>query len=69
MSPKLSNRLKRFIHTGNELPKYYPGCWTSHKYFEPAKLPVIDEILDNDASNVEVINIILQVYLLISYSI
>ncbi|CAB3255436.1 unnamed protein product [Arctia plantaginis] len=60
ISPKLCNRLKRYLHTGNELPKYYPGCWTSHKYFEADRLPVIDEILRGGVSNVEVVNIIVQ---------
>lgn len=60
LDPKLCNRLKRFLYTGNEVPKYYPGCWTSHKYFEADKLTVINEAFEGGVNNIEVINIILK---------
>ncbi|CAK1599513.1 unnamed protein product [Parnassius mnemosyne] len=62
LDPKLRNRLTRFLHLGNEVPKYYPGCWTSHKYFEVDKLQAINEAFENGTDNVEVVNIILQAY-------
>lgn len=63
LDPKLRNRITRYLHTGNETPKYYPGCWTSH-YFEADKLKAIDEALGNGQNNVEVVDIILKVYFL-----
>lgn len=61
LDPKLRNRLARYLHTGNEIPIYYPGCWTTHKYFEADKLPALNEALEVDTSNVEVVSIILKV--------
>lgn len=61
LEPELSNRLTRYLHTGNEVPKYFPGCWTTHKYFEDDKLPVIRQIMELHPGNVEVVNIILKV--------
>lgn len=54
-------RLKRYLHTGNEVPKYFPGCWTSHKYFEADKLTALNDALANEVKNTEVVNIILKV--------
>lgn len=65
LDPKLYNRLTRFLHTGIEVPKYYPGCWTSHKYFDEDKLTVLNEIYATNPANVEVVNIILKVCMLI----
>lgn len=62
LDPKLRNRITRYLHTGNEVPKYYPGCWTSH-YFEADKLKAIDEALENGQNNLEVVDIILKVIL------
>ncbi|XP_047543631.1 uncharacterized protein LOC125075857 [Vanessa atalanta] len=62
LDPKLRNRITRYLHTGNEIPKYYPGCWNSHKYFETHKLKAIDEALESGSNNVEVVDIILQAY-------
>ncbi|XP_059054148.1 RNA-binding protein RO60-like [Achroia grisella] len=62
LDPVLHNRLTRYIHTGNEVPTYFPGCWTSHKYFEADKLTVLNEALADGANNVEVVNVILQAY-------
>ncbi|KAM3966530.1 RNA-binding protein RO60 [Aphomia sociella] len=62
LNPVLKNRLTRFIHTGNEFPSYFPGCWTSHKYFEADKLPSVTQALANGAKNLEVIEVILQAY-------
>lgn len=69
LDPKLCNRLTRFLHTGNEVPKYYPGCWSSHKYFESDKLPVISEAFEAGVDNLEVVNIILKVNTNLSSSI
>lgn len=66
LEPQMCNRLTRYLHTGNEVPRYYPGCWTTHKYFEVDKLPVIAEIMELHAGNVEVIDIIVKV--IIAYS-
>lgn len=54
-------QLMRFIHTGNELPKYFPGCWAAHKYFEVGSLQTIDFALADSVNNVEVVEIILKV--------
>ncbi|XP_050351461.1 RNA-binding protein RO60-like isoform X2 [Nymphalis io] len=62
LDPKLRNLITRYLHTGNEVPKYYPGCWNSHKYFETDKLKAIDEVLGKEPKNVEVVKIILQAY-------
>lgn len=64
IEPELSNRLTRYLHTGNELPRYYPGCWTTHKYFEEDKLPVIRQILEPHPGNVKVVAIILKVMIM-----
>lgn len=61
LDPTLRNRLLRYIYTGNELPKYYPGCWSTNKYFEENKLTVLNEAFSYDSNNVEVVNIILKV--------
>lgn len=61
LDPQLRNQITRYLHTGNELPKYYPGCWTSHKYFEVDKLKAIEEALQTSPNNVEVVNLILKV--------
>ncbi|XP_075987937.1 RNA-binding protein RO60-like isoform X2 [Anticarsia gemmatalis] len=60
LDPQLCNRITRFLHTGNEVPKYYPGCWSSHKYFEADKLTALNEALEGGVDNVEVVNIILK---------
>ncbi|CAG4926085.1 unnamed protein product [Colias eurytheme] len=62
LDPKLRNRLTRYLHTGNEIPRYYPGCWTTHKYYELDKLPALNEVFETDPNNVEVVNIILKAY-------
>ncbi|XP_072935147.1 RNA-binding protein RO60 isoform X2 [Epargyreus clarus] len=62
LDPQLRNRLTRFIHTGNEIPKYFPGCWTAAKYFEIDSLQVITDALENRENHAEVIDIILQAY-------
>ncbi|OWR41314.1 RNA-binding protein RO60-like [Danaus plexippus] len=62
LDPQLRNQITRYLHTGNELPKYYPGCWTSHKYFEVDKLKAIEEALQTSPNNVEVVNLILKAY-------
>lgn len=54
----LRNRLLRYIHTGNEAPKYFPGCWSSHKYFELDKLLALNEVFAVDPNCVAVIDII-----------
>lgn len=61
LDPKLRNRLLRYVHSGNEVPRYYPGCWSSHKYFEEDKLQAINEALAANPNNVEVVNVILKV--------
>lgn len=61
LDPKLRNQLTRFVHTGREIPKYYPGCWLSHKYFEEDKLQALNEALQNRANNVEVVEVLLKV--------
>lgn len=61
LDPSILNRLTRFLHLGNEVPKYFPGCWTSHKYFEIDKLQAINEAFEGGANNVEVVNVILKV--------
>lgn len=59
LDPSLRNRLLRYIHTGNEVPKYYPGCWSSHNYFDAEKLPALNEALETP-HGLEVVKIILQ---------
>lgn len=54
-------KLTRYLHTGKEIPKYYPGCWISHKYFEADKLTAIDVALANKPDDVEIVNIIVKV--------
>lgn len=61
LDPKLRNQLTRYIHTGREVPKYYPGCWFSHKYFKEDKLQALNVALENRANNVEVVEILLKV--------
>lgn len=61
LDPQHLNRITRYIHTGMELPKYFPGCWTTHKYFEADKLKAIDEALQADKENVEIVNLIVKV--------
>lgn len=61
LDPKLRNRITRYLHTGNEMPKYYTGCWTSH-YFGADKLGAIDEALVNGRNYLEVVDIILKAY-------
>ncbi|CAG9783196.1 unnamed protein product [Diatraea saccharalis] len=56
------NRITRYLHTGNEVPKYFPGCWSSHKYFELDRLTALNEVLANGMKNVEVVHIILKAY-------
>lgn len=56
-------RLKRYLHVGMEIPKYYPGCWASHKYFELDKLKAIDEIYEKDKNHLDVVNVIVKVIL------
>lgn len=61
LDPRLRNRLARYIHTGLEIPKYYPGCWTSHSYFEADKLKALDEAFLHDKDNKEVVDIVVKV--------
>ena len=61
LEPELCNRLTRYLHTGNELPKYFPGCWTTHNYFTESKLPVMSQIMELHPGNVESIDIIVKV--------
>ncbi|CAH2100239.1 unnamed protein product [Euphydryas editha] len=60
LDTKLRNRITRFLHTGNEIPKYYPGCW--QKYFENDHFKAIDELLDKEPKNHEVVDIIVKAY-------
>ncbi|KAJ2946589.1 hypothetical protein O0L34_g12644 [Tuta absoluta] len=59
---QLRNQLERFLHTGNEVPKYYPGCWASHKYFTVDKLQTVNIALANGTCNLEVVETILKAY-------
>ncbi|KAI5642420.1 TROVE domain-containing protein [Phthorimaea operculella] len=59
---QLRNQLERFLHTGNEVPKYFPGCWASHKYFTVDKLQTINTALANGTCNLEVVQTILKAY-------
>lgn len=68
LDPKLHNQLTRFVHTGREIPKYYPGCWLSHKYFDEDKLPILNETLQNRANQVEVVEVLLKVSYLLPIS-
>lgn len=63
LTPVLRNRLTRFLHLGKEEPKYYPGCWSSHDYFDGRNLKVIELALQNGSNNTEVVDIILKVSL------
>lgn len=47
------------------MPKYYPGCWTSHQYFEADKLTAIGVALANKPNDVEIVNIIVKVRILL----
>ncbi|KAH9645812.1 hypothetical protein HF086_012539 [Spodoptera exigua] len=60
LEPELTNRLTRYLHTGNEFPRYYPGCWTTHKYFDEDKLPVLPQITEIHPGNTEAVDIILK---------
>ncbi|XP_053601105.1 RNA-binding protein RO60-like [Plodia interpunctella] len=62
LDPALRNRVIRYLHTGNEFPIYFPGCWASHKYFEADKLPVINLILADAAHGSDVVEIIVKAY-------
>ncbi|XP_041974520.1 60 kDa SS-A/Ro ribonucleoprotein-like [Aricia agestis] len=62
LDPSLKNRLTRYLHTGCEVPKYYPGCWMSHKYFEADKLKAIEEALQRGVNHNEIIDIIVKAY-------
>ncbi|XP_023951144.2 RNA-binding protein RO60 [Bicyclus anynana] len=62
LNPTIRKRVTRYLHTGNELPKYYPGCWETHKYFLPEKLTAIDAGLINEPNNLEIVNIIVKAY-------
>ncbi|KAL0895976.1 hypothetical protein ABMA27_011970 [Loxostege sticticalis] len=62
LDTNVRNRLTRYLHTGNEVPKYFPGCWTSHKYFEADRLTALNDALANGMNNVEVVNVILKAY-------
>ncbi|KAI8429622.1 hypothetical protein MSG28_000216 [Choristoneura fumiferana] len=62
LDPKHRIQLMRFLHTGNEVPKYFPGCWAAHKYFEVDSLQTLDFALANSVNNVEVVEIILKAY-------
>ncbi|CAK1548205.1 unnamed protein product [Leptosia nina] len=62
LDPKLRNRFTRYLHNGTEQPIYYPGCWTSHKYFEADGLPVLSEIFRIQPNNTEVVKIIVKAY-------
>ncbi|KAL4709813.1 hypothetical protein ACJJTC_001267 [Scirpophaga incertulas] len=64
LDPNVRKALTRFIHTGNQSPKYYPGCWTSHKYYELTqdRLVSLNNMFPNGLGDVEVVNIILKAY-------
>lgn len=59
---KSKNELTRFLYTGKEVAKYYPGCWTTHKYFEEGSLQVVDRVLADNNVNTEIIDIILKAH-------
>lgn len=61
LDPALRCRILRYLYTGNEVPKYYPGCWEAHNYFKIDKLTALNEALTNDPNNTEVINLIVKV--------
>lgn len=61
LDSNLHNRVTRYIHTGTEIPKYFPGCWNSHKYFEVDKLQALNEVIVKGEDMLEVVNIILKV--------
>ncbi|KAJ0181001.1 hypothetical protein K1T71_003086 [Dendrolimus kikuchii] len=60
LDPMIRNRLLRYIHTGNETPKYFPGCWSSHKYFDTDKLTALNEVFINGVNNIAVVEVILK---------
>ncbi|KOB75744.1 putative ribonucleoprotein [Operophtera brumata] len=62
LDPKIRNLITRFIHVGKEKPKYYPGCWTAHEYFEPERLVALDKAFEESNENcLEAINLLLKV--------
>lgn len=62
LDPKIRNLITRFIHVGIEKSKYYPGCWTTHKYFEPERLVALDKAFEESNENcLEAINLLLKV--------
>lgn len=63
LEPQLEKELCRYLHTGMEVPKYFPGCWDSHKYFEVEKLKAIDKAFEKNLNNVEIVNVICKVIL------
>lgn len=59
LDPEVRNRFMRFLHVGIEQPKYYPGCWTSHKYFELGKLQALCDA--NESQTMEAIELVVKV--------
>lgn len=59
LDKKLRNRITRFLHTGNELPIYYPGSWD--KYFNDNHVKAINELLEIQPKNTEVVDLIVKV--------
>lgn len=62
LDPHISDVIARFIHVGIEKPKYYPGCWSAHKYFEPERFPALEKAFEaSNESALEAIRLILKV--------
>lgn len=61
LDPKIRNQIARFLHVGIERPKYYPGCWTTHKYFEPERLVALDTAFESNENGLEAIKLIVKV--------
>lgn len=62
LDPKVVDIIQRFIHVGMEKPKYYPGCWTTHKYFELGKFPTLEKIFEGSTNTcIEAIKLIVKV--------
>ncbi|XP_028173081.1 60 kDa SS-A/Ro ribonucleoprotein-like [Ostrinia furnacalis] len=62
LNTSVRNKITRFLHTGNEAPKYFPGCWSAQKYFEADRLTALNVALADGVNNVEVVSIILKAY-------
>lgn len=61
LNRQLINNLLRFLYVGQETPKYFPGCWKSHKYYELDKLTALDKLFEANKDRKDVIDIILKV--------